>query len=405
MPGTARAALGHRDFRIVWSGTFASNIGTWMQNVVLGAYAFELTRSPSYVSLVAFAQLGPMLVLSIVGGVLADSVDRRRLLVTAQVEQALASVVLALLVLGGDPSRLALFLAVLAVGIGNAMNAPAYQATMPTLVDRENLTGAVALNSTQLNASRVVGPAMGGLLFPAIGAAGVFCVNAATYLFAIAGLLVVRLPVRIADPDSPKGFRRLVAGLSVARHDPLIRRVLLTLFTFSLLCLPFIGQLPTIAAENLGIRPKSTAYGLLYACLGLGGVTGAVSVGTVFASYVKPRIVRNGFACFAVTLAVLALLRSGPLAYPVITVLGFCYFASMTSLQTVLQTHLDDRVRGRVMALWLMGFGGTVPLGLLLAGPIAEATSITFVVLYGAVAAVGLSIFVALKLVPLASDH
>jgi predicted MFS family arabinose efflux permease len=168
---------------------------------------------------------------------------------------------------------------------------------------------------------------------------------------------------------------------------------LISLTVFSFFCLPFTGQMPTIAAENLGLRPKSEAYGLLYACFGLGAVLGAVSIGTFLAHRSKARIMRTGLVVFAVALGGFALLRTPWPAYPLVLVIGFAYFATVTSLNTVLQVHLDDRVRGRVMSLWLMAFGGTVPLGLLAAGPVAEATSITVVLLYGAAVAAGLAVY------------
>ena len=392
-PGTARAALAVRDFRVVWTGSFLSNVGTWMQNVTLGAFAYELTRSPSFVSLIVFAQLGPMLLLSIVGGMLADSVDRRKIIVTAQGGQLLGSVALAALVLAGDPSRLALLACVLVIGIGNALNAPAWVATMPDLVGRANLAGAISLNSMQINATRVIGPAIGGALYPAIGAGGVFLVNAATYVAAIGSVLAVRIPPVKRDLTGPQGWRRLAGGFQVARREPLVGRILLVLVTFSLLCLPFIGQMPTIAAVNLGMDTESLAYGLLYASFGAGAVTGALSVGTFLSHVRKELIVRFGLAGFAGMLLVFSLLRAPAPAYPVVALVGFTYFAAVTAMNTVLQSHLQEGVRGRVMSLWLMGFGGTVPLGLLIAGPIAEATSITFVLVYGSVVALGLSLF------------
>jgi len=392
-PGTARAALAVRDFRIVWIGSFLSNIGTWMQNVTLGAFAYELTRSPSFVSLIVFAQLGPMLLLSVVGGLLADSVDRRKIIVVAQTGQLLGSLALAALVFGGDPSRLALLGCVLVIGIGNALNAPAWVATMPDLVGRENLAGAISLNSTQINATRVIGPAIGGLLYPLIGAGGVFLVNAATYVAAIGTVLAVRIPPVKRDLTGPQGWRRLAGGFQVARRDPLVGRILLVLVTFSLLCLPFIGQMPTVAAVNLGMDIESVAYGLLYASFGLGAVTGAMSIGTFLSGCHKESIVRFGFAGFAVLLLVFSQLRDPTPAYPVVAFVGFTYFGAMTALNTVLQSHLPEGVRGRVMSLWLMGFGGTVPLGLLVAGPIAEATSISVVLLYGSVVAFALFLF------------
>src|SRR5918992_4325297 len=143
--GTAQAALRNRDFRIFWGGTFLSNIGTWMQNVLLGAFGYELTGSATFVGVLFFAQLGPLLFLSTVGGVLADVVDRRKLLIITQLVQLVLSGVLAALAATGDPSRVAIVACVFAIGIGNALSAPGIAAILPTLVPRADLPGAVSL--------------------------------------------------------------------------------------------------------------------------------------------------------------------------------------------------------------------------------------------------------------------
>lgn len=391
-PGSARAALAHRDFTIVWLGGLASNVGTWMQNVALGVLAYRLTKSAQFVAVIGFAQLGPLLVLSPVGGVLADVIDRRRLLITAQFWQMAFSILLAVVASGDDPSKLAIAAVVTAVGVGNALNAPAFSAVLPALVGRRDITGAVSLMSVQMNVSRVVGPAIGGLLLPVIHEPGIFVVNAATYFFAIGTLLAVRPPpVAPAADGAPKGWRRLMSGFAIARRDPLVARCLMTIAAVSFFCLPFIGLMPVLAGDNLGIDPNSAAYGWLYACFGLGAALGAVSVGTVLVGQPKPRVVRVGLVAFAGLLLVFGLLRSAVPAYPVALLVGFSYFATVTSLSTHLQQHLDDAVRGRVMALWIMGFGGTVPIGLLVGGAIAAKTSITTVVVAGAVIAAALA--------------
>ena len=389
--GTARAALAHRPFRVVWGGTFASNVGTWMQNVILAAFGYELTHSTTFVGLLFFAQLGPLLFLATLGGALADIVDRRRLLVAMQLVQLVLSLVLAGLAAAADPSRVAIVACVLAIGVANALSAPALSAVLPTLVPRPDLSGAVSLQSVQMNASRVIGPAIGGVLYPAFGAAPVFAVNALTYLFAVAVVWVTPFPRRAREQSEETRSRRLLAGFRTVRHDPLVRRVLSTMATMSLFSLAFVGLMPAIAAENLGMRPRSLGYGLLYAGFGAGAALGAVSIGTILAGRSKPRIVRLGFVAFSVLLACFALVRTPPLAYPVAMLLGVAYFAVVTSLSTVLQEHLADHLRGRVMALWIMAFGGTVPIGVLAAGAVATHTSITAVVLFGAAVALVLA--------------
>jgi MFS family permease len=371
-PGTAQAALSHRDFRIVWSGTFASNIGTWMQNVLLGAYGYELTHSTTFVGILFFAQLGPLLFLSLTGGALADTVDRRRLLVTLQVIQGVLSLGLAAIVWTTDSSPWVIVGIVFAIGVANALGAPGLSSILPTLVPREDMPGAVALMSVQMNLSRVIGPAIGGLIYTSLDAGPVFAINAATYLFAVAGLVWARYAGRTNAVIAERGMARLLSGARIARRDPLIRHVLITLATFSFFSLPFVGIMGVIAKFNLGIAPKSGEFGLLYATFGLGAALGAVTVGTVLATRSKVGLLRAGFIAFAVVLAAFAVVRNPALAFPVVALLGYVYFVVVTCLSTVLQDHLPNEVRGRVMALWIMGFGGTVPLGVLAAGPFSE---------------------------------
>ena len=391
--GTARAALRHATFRRVFIGAFLSNIGTWMQNVVLGALAYDLTESPSFVGVLLFAQLGPLLLFSLTGGLLADLVDRRRLLIGVSVTQGLLSLALAWVCRGDDPSRGSIVAVVFLIGVGQAIFAPTYSALLPALVGRGDIPGAISLNSAQMNGSRVIGPLIGAALYVRFGAPWVFVGNAASYLLVIWSLVTVRLPEPTPDQSGVSGLRRLGAGLVIARADRIVGRCLALIFLFSLLSLPFIGQMPTIAERNLGIAAKSGEYGILYACFGIGALAGALSIGTVLSDRNLLKVVRIGFVVFAAFLATFAVVRSPAAAYVVVLVVGIAYFAVVTSLSTVLQQRLDDTTRGRVIALWIMGFGGTVPIGNLLAGLVIEATSVTAVVLFGAVVAVALAWF------------
>jgi MFS family permease len=385
VPGSARAALRHPTFRRVYLGASLSNVGSWMQNVVLGALAYDLTGSSTFVGVMVFAQLGPMLVLAMVGGLLVDLVDRRRLLTIVTLSQLVLSFGLAAAVVPDRPNKVLLVGLVFAIGVGQAIYAPAYAAILPQLVDREDMDGAISLNSVQMNASRVVGPVIGALLDSLLGAPSVFAANGLSYLFVVAAIMTVRLPPPpTATGAEPRGLRRLTAGFAVARRDVIVRRCLVTLFTFSLISLTFVGQFPVVADRNFGIDERSAAYGGLYACMGIGAVAGALSIGTVFSRRSKERITRVGLVGFAVSLATFALIRTPGLAYPVAVVLGTSYFALITSLSTIMQSRVDHDERGRVTALWIMGFGGTVPIGNLIAGPVIEATSITAVLLVGA---------------------
>jgi len=389
--GTATSALRHRTFRIVFFGFFASNIGTWMQNVVLGAYAYHITRSSTFVGIVIFAQLGPTLVFPMLGGLIADKVDRKKLLVLLSLEQLVFSMGVAFVVWSPVPSRLFLVLMVIMVGVGSATFGPAYSAVLPMLVGRADLPGAISLNSAQMNGSRVVGPIIGGLLYPLIGPAWIFIINAATYLFVVAALLMVTLPGLATGKRQVSRWRELFAGITVAREDSVVGRALITVFLFSLLALAFIGQMPVVAAHNLGIQPSSTSYGILYACFGTGALVGAISIGTVLAHVSKPAIVRVCLVCYSLSLTGFALIRVAMAAYFVVAVVGAFYFAFITSLNTAMQARLENNVRGRVMALWMMGFGGTVGVGNLVVGPVVSGLGITDVLLFGAGVALALA--------------
>ncbi len=389
---TARAAFGYPTFRRVYFGALASNIGSWMQTVILGAYLYQVTGSATDVALGTLAQLGPLLVLSIPGGAIADRFDRRTVLIVVSVEQLLFSLAIAALVTQTSPNLPLLFGCILAIGVGQAVYAPAYSALIPTLVDREDMAGAISLNSANMNLSRVIGPAVGGLLFAKVGASWVFVGNAVTYLFIIAALWGVELPRAVVNAVESR-TQRVLGGIRVARHDRVVGRCLVVMVLFSFFCLPVAVLMPVLAHANLGLDEDSVAYGLLYAAFGLGAVVGALSIGTFLVGHDLARVVRVGLAGFAASLCAFALVRQPALAYPAGFLVGVFYFGTVTSLSTVLQERLDDSVRGRVMALWIMAFGGTVPIGAIVAGPVSDMTGITSVLLVGAAVAAVLAVF------------
>ncbi len=374
----------------MWVASFASNIGTWMQNVVLPAYVYERTGKASLVGLLVFAQLGPLLLLSIPGGVIADRFDRRRWLIAMQIVQLVFSLALAPLA-AADAPVWALFFVSLGVGIGNALNAPAWSAMLPSLVGPSDLTGSIALNSTMINGSRVVGPIIAAVLTQVgVSTAQLFIINAATYLFVVVALVVTHLPPtpRIAHEA---GARQFTAGLRLARDNPVNSRLLISLATFSLLSLPYVSLFPAVAKLNFGIGEKSAQYKWLYATWGLGACLGGLAIGTVFVSWDKRRLIRLGFAAFAVMLAAFALVREPIGAFSTGLFLGFAYFGTTTCMLTVIQSRLQDHERGRVLSLWFMAFGGTVPLAGLAFGPVIDAIGARWVLLGGALWALWLS--------------
>jgi MFS family permease len=368
--GSARAAFHVRDFRRIWFGSFASNIGTWIQNVVLPVYVYARTGRASLVALLIFAQLGPLLLLSIPGGVIADRMDRKKFLISMQAVQLLCSLLLALFAANNYPIWM-LFLAQLGVGVGNALNIPAWSAMLTSLVPPSDIAGAISLNSTVINGARVVGPIIVALLSQwNVTSSEFFAINAATYLFVIFALLSVKVPAITFDTTA--GWRRFTFAFKIARERVVISRLILTLASFSLLSLPYVGLFPAIAQLNFGIESQSATYNWLYATWGLGACLGGLSVSTLFVDIDNRKLIRMGFASFAVSMMAFALAPNVELAFLTVFFLGAAYFFTTTAMQTVFASGLTPEIRARVMALWFMAFGGTVPIGNLIFGPLVD---------------------------------
>lgn len=388
--GTLASAYAKPAFRRVWWGNLASNIGTWMQNITLGVLAYQLTGEAWFIGVITFAQLGPTLLISPIGGAVADRVDRRRLLIAVAMSQTVLSMALAAVALAAQPNRIALVLLVFLIGVGNAFNGPCFNAVLPALVGREDLQGAVALNSAAMNTSRVVGPILGGLVAAIGGASLVFASNGLTYLFVVWAVATVHADFSPQGHGGTSPLRQIREGFTAARTDPVLTRVLITISVFSLCSLVFIYQMPLIAEQRLGI--EGVTYTLLFASFALGAALGAISMGSVFSELPRSRMSTRSLIVFAAALVVFAVTTSPWVAFPAVFVTGGAYFVLVTALSTTLQLRVDDSVRGRVMGLWMMGWAGLVPVGGLIAGPAIDAFGVVPVLLLGVVAAVVLAV-------------
>lgn len=392
--GTARDALANPNYRRLFFGSALSNTGRWLQTAALGVLAYEISGSSAYLGTVIFFQLIPMSMLSLLGGSLADTANRRTLLLVTQAWQMFWTAVLAVTVIDGTISKNMLLLLVFVIGLGQGLYAPALNSVLPTIAGENNLSAAIALNSMQTNATRVIGPALGGLVVTTLGYAAGFGLNAASYVFVLGAIWLTEIPK--ADAKSRSFVDRIFGGFRVAFRAPQVGRPLLLMTLFTLFCLPFIGQLPAIAEVNLGIASKSTEYGWFYACFGLGAVIGAGLVGTIFLGARASRLAPVSLVGFAVSLAWLTSISDIGVGYVAIFSTGLFYFMLPTTLATAWQEHVDTTVRGRVAALWTLAFGGTIPFANLIAGRVIEATTLSTVLYAGAVAALVLAAVVRL---------
>jgi MFS family permease len=346
-----------------------------------------------------FAQLGPLLVLSIPAGVLADRVSKQKLQLTMQSASVALTIAIAWSV-ANDAALWTIFAAQLGIGIANAFNAPAFQASMPLLVHRQDLPGAISLNSAMINGTRVLGPVIAAILAVAgLSVASIFLVNAATYLFFIAALLIVRMP-DVRSGNTARGLKSLTVGLKIARDRLVLSRLLLGMFLFSLFSLVYIGLFPSVARLNFDIAPTSATYRWLYATWGAGAFVGALSVGTFLSSIDRKVLIVRGFTGFAISLAIFSQLRDQILPFPVGFVLGMFYFMTATAITTTFQLNMKNTERATVMPLWFMVFGGTVPIGNLLFGVVIEWVGARAVLGFGAAFALFLAWWVDLRRLP-----
>lgn len=374
----------------MWTSSFFSMIGTWMQNVVLPVYVLDRTGSTTLVGLTVFAQLGPQLLLAIPAGVIADRFDRRRWLITMQLVQLVFSAALAPLA-ATDAPLWTIFVVAFGVGCGSSLNAPAWAAMLPTLVARADIPGSVSLSSVSLNASRVVGPVIVAVLRSSgVAIADIFLINAATYLFVVFALARTSIP-RPAGRTVDAGLAAFTSGIRIVRARADLSRVITTMTLFSLISLPYVGLFAVVARENFGILKGSTRYEWLYATWGTGAALGALAVGTVFVGFDIRTLARRALVAFAVFLGLFAVVTTQPLAFSVAPLLGFAYFTLATSLNTIYQSRLEDHQRGRAMSLWFMAFGGTVPIGNMLFAPVMDTIGTRWTLGIGAVGALWLA--------------
>jgi MFS family permease len=384
----ARAALAHRNFRIVFAGSFVSSIGQWLRLVVFAAYAYNATHSAAFVGQIAFAFLAPVFVVGIPIGMLIDRTDRRRALVGIAGLQGLVSVLLALAV-SHDSSRLVLLLIALMLGVAMAAAQPAYFAVLPALVGQEDLAGAISLNSASQNASRVVGPIVAGVLLAYMSPAGVFLISAVLMLAVIVSLFFVPPMPPPGTARVPVGIREaFAAGFRAGRANRIVWRSLVTMAIFSFVCLYFVNELPVVATHNLGMSTNGIGYGLFYAFFGAGAVIGAVANSTVFTNVPVSTLVRHGLLAFGATMVLFSLSNSIYTGSASIMTVGAAYLVFATALATALQQAVADEERGRVGALWGMAYAGCVGLGNLALGPIVDRVGVRPVLLAGAAVSV-----------------
>jgi MFS family permease len=367
---TFRSLRRHRNYRIFFGGQLVSLAGTWMQNVALAWLVLELSGSALAVGALAFWRFVPFTVFGLVAGVVADRVESRQLVMTTQAAAMVVSVVLAIVVLTDTATLPLVYLLAALGGITLAFDAPGRQALTFQLVGPRELPNAVALNAGLFNGSRVVGPAIAGVVIATAGTGVCFVLNAVSFLAVLAALACIR-PDELHAVERDPGAR-LVEGtrraLAFVRDDPELRLVLAVVTIVSTVGFNFHVLVPLLAGETLHVGPEG--FGLLSASFGLGALVGALVTATFReASW---RLFVAGGAGFGVLALALAPVQNAALAGALLFATGVAFTLFTANANALVQLGSTDQLRGRLIGLYLFAFAGVAPIGGLLAGWLAE---------------------------------
>ena len=361
-------ALAHRDFRLFIGAQFLAQIGSWMQTVAQSWLVLQLTASPLLLGLLGTLQFSPILLFSIAGGAVADRFAKRRLLAATQAALAAQALLLAALVASGQVRYWHVATLAFLAGLAAVLDAPARQALLVEMVDRADVGNAVALNSASFNAARIVGPAIGGLLIARLGVVPAFLLNCAGFLVVIGAL--GRLGA--AGAPRPRADRGLWAeigdGLRYAARTRVIVLTLALLFVISIFVFNFTIYVPLVVRTVLRLGPEG--FGFLMAALGVGAVAGALTVGTLSRPPVPVMFGAAALACGG--LLGLAAARQFWTAVAALFVTGFFGLILVASCNTTLHLATPDELRGRVMSLYTLVWGGVFPIGAFEVGAISE---------------------------------
>jgi MFS family permease len=364
-------SLRHRNYRLFFGGQTVSLVGTWITRIATSWLVYRLTGSVLLLGLVSFCGQIPTLILAPFAGVLVDRWNRHRILVVTQVLSMLQSFALAGLSFAGIITVRDLLMLQMAQGFINAFDTPARQSFVVEMVsDRADLPNAIALNSSMVNLSRVIGPSIGGIIIAAVGEAWCFLIDGLSYVAVIASLLAMRLVLREREAKTTAISEELRDGFRYVSRFPPVRSALLLLALVSTMGMPYTVLMPAVAAKVLHGGPHT--LGLLMAASGAGALAGAVYLASRRTVVGLGRVIAIASAVFGAGLMAFALSRSLWLSLLILPLVGAGFMVSLAATNTVVQTITEERFRGRVMAFYTMAFLGTAPLGSLLAGVLAD---------------------------------
>lgn len=369
----------HRNFRLFWFGQTLSLIGTWMQAMAEGWLALELSNSAFIVGLVASAASLPILLISMHAGWFVDRADKLRIVRIAQALLGVQASLLWWFTWSGHITVTWLLVFALANGSISAFEIPARQSLVIELVGREDLPGAIALNSSGFNLARIVGPSIGAIIIAQLGIAWCFGVNALSYLVVLAGLFMIRLPAWTPPERLVAPLDGIREGISYVRRTPLVGILLMVIAVFSVLGVPYLTMMPVIARDKLGLG--AGGYGALLACVGVGGLTGALGLAALGDRVRRGVVLTVASFAYAGLLVLFSLVRSATFAYPILFCVGCAMIATNAVANATLQHLVPNELRGRMMAAYsFINVGLSSVLGSVIAGSVAHVVGVSWAV-------------------------
>ncbi len=361
-------------FRIYWLGMFVSLVGTWIQTVAQSWLVFQLTNSAFLLGVVGFLGSVPVFILSLYGGVLADRLNKRNILIFTQAAFMLLAFLLAVLTQFDFITPAQIMFIALLNGIIMAFDAPARQSIVVELVGKEHLFNAIALNSVAFNSSRIIGPAVAGVLISIIGMSGCFYLNGISFLAVIIALFYIKFgnnPLR----KNNSALKDIHEGLVFIGRNPLFLALVSVVAAMSLFGIAYIILMPVFASHVLGEGIRG--LGVLMSSAGLGALGGALSLARLGDFKFKGKLLVYSAFLFSVSLIIFSLSKNYLLAILALVLVGYCSVIPIALVNTLLQINVPNEFRGRVMSLFMITFAGVMPLGNLVSGTLAQSWGVS----------------------------
>jgi MFS family permease len=367
---TTFAALKHRNYRLWFWGQMTSLFGTWMQTTAQGFLVFELTHSSAFLGYVGFASGIPSLLFTMYGGVVADRVSRRKLLITTQSAMMVLAFILAVLTFFEIVRPWHILLLAFGLGLANAFDAPTRLAFISEMVDHKDLTNAIALNATMFNSALVVGPAVAGIIYAAFGPSWCFTINGISFIAVIAALMAMDIQTNPPSTTRTSTLLALKEGLSYVFRHSIIRTLIGLVASVCIFGMALGTLMPAWSVKIL--HGNAATNGMLFSARGVGSLIGALAIATLGRNTIRGKLIADGSLFFPVFIAIFALVHILSVSLLLMAFIGFASIFVLNLSNAMIQSLTPDDLRGRVMGVYSTVFMGSIPLGAIILGTIAE---------------------------------